>query len=281
MTINRGQAVGRMIVGRMVVLDFLPRHVRDFRRFAALIEAHVAVGESGLQGIVACRAGQGGSALHLRIHRTGDGQGSIRAFQRIAPCFGLEDAFILVDHRVEAAVQIEICVLEQLRFRQRCHRIARHHLIGHGVHVGVVRLVGQVEEQALRGILLRAVQRRMLKNMRNALVIVQRRDKGNVKHAVSVLVQDEIHQRTGLLMLQQNRICVEQRQNAVFLYFKAVDDCANCQHRAVLGQRHRRDAQQHRHAQHQRKHGAEKPFFHLVFLLDLLSTPNRVVHLSS
>ena len=74
------QGVRRMIVGGVVILDFLPRHGRDFGRLAALIVAHVAAGERRLHCVVGRGSLQRGSALHLGIHRAADGQGAVRVF---------------------------------------------------------------------------------------------------------------------------------------------------------------------------------------------------------
>ena len=146
-TVQIDRAVRRMIIGVVVILQHLPGHLRDHRRVAAVIVADTRAREGRAQEVDVGHAGQRRRALHLRIDRAFDRQRGIRVFHAVAPGFLAEDALVFHDHGIEAAVDIQIRVLKELFLGQAGHRIGRHLLRGLGVHVRVIGLIDQIEEQ--------------------------------------------------------------------------------------------------------------------------------------
>ena len=258
--VEAGQRVGGMIVFLMIGDDVVVAHLGNVGGVAAEAVARRAAREERLEEVEARGAVQRVRAAHFAVDGARDGQIAVGAAQRIAPAFLVEQRGILGDHRVEAAVGVVVGVFEQLRLGQRGHGIGGHDAVGGGVHVGVVGLIGQVEEQLLRGILLGAVQRGVFKNMRNAHFGLGGRAERDFKHAVGVLV-GQIHElRAGLVVLEQHDVRAQQLEAAHALDGEALDRIAHGGQRGFVGLRRDRECQQRQKQRQKQRHA----FFHMI-----------------
>ena len=175
-----------------------------------------------LVGIVeAGRAAQGVGALHLTVDRARDGEIAVRVVHGIAPGFLAEDALVLNHHGVEHAVGVEVGVEQKLLLAQARHGIGGHEVVSGRVHVGVIGLIAQIEEQSFGRILVRAVKGGMLKDMRKTRVVRGPGEERQIKHTVGIFIGD-IHQSgTGLLMFKENSGSTDKRKIPDFLHFKS------------------------------------------------------------
>ena len=94
---------------------------------------------------------------------------------------------------MQTAVGIVIRVFQKLFLGEAGHGVGGQQ--GHrlGVHIGVICLIGEIEEQRLGRILFRAVQRGVLEHVGQAGVVYGSGEKGQVIHPVDIVVGD-VHQ---------------------------------------------------------------------------------------
>ena len=201
-----------MVIGLMVILERFPGHVGDKGRVAAGLVADRRAGEGRAQHIEVGHRIEVHRAEHLGIDRALDRQIILHGRHAVAPGLLAVDALILEDAGMQAAVGIKIGVLQQLRLGEAGHGIGRHERIGHGVHEGIVGLEGEIEEQRGGGILVRAVQRRVLKDVGQARVVDGAGEEGQVEHAVGIAVRDVHELCAGALMLKQDRSPAHERE---------------------------------------------------------------------
>ena len=123
---------------------------------------------------------------------------------------------------MEAAIGVEVGVHVQLILRQAGHGVGGHVAVGGSVHVGVVGLVGQVEEQLLGGVLLAAAQGGMFEHMRHTHVILTRGLEGDLEQAVGVVIGQVEQLGAGLLVNETDNICVDEGEGRDLHHLKAV-----------------------------------------------------------
>ena len=232
LAVHKRQAVGRMVIRVVIRAQRVPRHIRDGGRFAAGHVADHGAGRERALIVVVRGAFQRHGTLHLVVHRAGERHFLVRAGQRVAPRLAAEDAFVRLDHRMEARIQIEIGVLQQLILGQRADGIGCHHRVGARVHVGVVGLVAQVEEELLGRILFGARQRGVLKHVRRARVVLRDGAEGDVEHAVGVLVEQQHPQRAGFVVPERDRVRADEVKGAHVGHGESVVRVANLPRRA-------------------------------------------------
>ena len=223
MAVEIGHAVRGVIVQLMVGLQALPGHVRDALGLAAGDVADRRAGEGGAQAVGIGRARDVAGALHLGIDRALDAQLVVRVGEAIAPGLLAVDALVRDDRRMQAAVGVVVRVAEQLRLGEAADRVGRVQRARHGVHVGVVGLVAEVEEQGLGRVFLRAVERGVLEDVRQARVVDRAREEGQVEHAVGVVVGDVHQLRAGALVLEVHDLRADEREIAQLFDDKALD----------------------------------------------------------
>ena len=146
---------------------------------------------------------------HLAVNRTFNGKLIFQAAQTVTPSFLAEDIFILHDHRVHAAVQVEVRILQKLCLGETCHRVGGIGLTGRGIHISIIGLVHQVKKQIIRRIFLRAVQRGVLENMGQAGVIDCPREEGQIENPVEIAVGNIDKLRAGFVVFKKNALCAD------------------------------------------------------------------------
>ena len=140
-------AIGRVVIEIVIGLQIFPGHFGNMGRIPTRVVSAGCAWEACADPVVVRLAADVHGGAHLAVNRSFNGKVFFQAAQTVTPCFLAEDVFVFHEHRVHAAVQVEVRILKKLSLGEACHRVGGIGLTGCGIHISIIGLVQKIKEQ--------------------------------------------------------------------------------------------------------------------------------------